>query len=221
MLGFPSALNLSAQSQQPTHLRAPQLKQLEAESIHILREALAEADHPLMLYAMDVNSAVMLHLARKAFYPAPPPFQLLHVDTRWEFQEMYRFRDHIAQTSGMDLLAHINPDAIAKNINPFDHGAFLHTAIPKTEGLRQALDKYQFNVVLCGARRDENRPGTCIFSLLSAIHQGDSENQHPELWSLYYTRKSKGERIYVSPLSTWTELDIWQYMTLPPKKRTS
>ena len=212
LLGFSSALNLSAQSQHCAPARAPHLKHLEAESIHILREAVAQANNPVMLYTMDTNSSVMLRLAHKAFFPAPPPFKLLHIDTRWKFREMYRFRDHMAQASGMDLLVHINPDAIAKNINPFDHGPSLHTDITETAGQRQALDKYQFDVVFGGARPDVDRSGACIFSLRSAIHRGDPKNQRPELWSLCNTREAKGEFIHVSPLSNWTELDVWQYI---------
>jgi len=220
LLGYPSALNLSAQQetqqhqQNPKAPRAPHLKRLEAESIHILREAVAEADNPVMLYSVGKDSSVMLHLARKAFYPAAPPFQLLHIDTRWKFQEMYRFRDHMAQTSGMDLLVHINPESIAKNINPFDHGSALHTDITKTVGLKQALDKYKFDVAFGGARRDEekSRAKERIFSFRTATHRWDPKNQRPELWSLYNTRKTKGESIRVFPLSNWTELDIWQYI---------
>ena len=192
----------------------PHLHQLEAESIHILREAVAEAENPAMLYSVGKDSSVMLHLARKAFYPAPPPFPLLHVDTRWKFQEMYLFRDHMAQSSGMDLLVHINPEAISKNINPFDHGSALHTDITKTEGLKQALDHYKFDVVFGGARRDEekSRAKERIFSFRSAAHRWNPKQQRPELWSLYNTRKGKGESIRVFPLSNWTELDIWQYI---------
>ena len=192
----------------------PHLHRLEAESIHILREAVAEAENPAMLYSVGKDSSVMLHLARKAFYPAPPPFPLLHVDTRWKFQEMYLFRDHMAQSSGMDLRVHINPEAISKNINPFDHGSALHTDITKTEGLKQALDQYKFDVVFGGARRDEekSRAKERILSFRSATHRWNPKQQRPELWNLYNTRKSKGESIRVFPLSNWTELDIWQYI---------
>ena len=198
----------------PTGPLTPHLKRLESESIHIIREAVAEADHPVMLYSIGKDSAVMLHLARKAFYPAPPPFPLMHVDTRWKFQEMYLFRDHMAQQSGMDLLVHINPDAISKDINPFDHGSAMHTDITKTEGLKQALDKYQFDVIFGGARRDEekSRAKERIFSFRSQSHQWDPKQQRPELWNLFNTRKNKGESIRVFPLSNWTELDIWQYI---------
>lgn len=192
----------------------PHLARLEAESIHIIREAVAEAENPVMLYSVGKDSSVMLHLARKAFYPAPPPFPLMHVDTRWKFQEMYLFRDHMARVSGMDLLVHINPEAIAKDINPFDHGSALHTDITKTEGLKQALDKYKFDVVFGGARRDEekSRAKERIFSFRSTTHRWDPKQQRPELWNLYNTKKSQGESIRVFPLSNWTELDIWQYI---------
>lgn len=206
-------LELSVASTQRTAV-TPHLKRLEAESIDIIREAVAEAENPVMLYSVGKDSSVMLHLARKAFYPAPPPFQLMHVDTRWKFQEMYLFRDHMAEVSGMDLLVHVNPDAIAKDINPFDHGSALHTDITKTEGLKQALDKYKFDVVFGGARRDEekSRAKERIFSFRSQTHRWDPKQQRPELWNLYNTRKNRGESIRVFPLSNWTELDIWQYI---------
>lgn len=192
----------------------PHLRHLEAESIHIIREAVAEAENPVMLYSVGKDSSVMLHLARKAFYPAPPPFALLHVDTRWKFREMYRFRDHMAQASGMQLLVHINPDAIARDINPFDHGSAMHTDVTKTEGLKQALDQHRFDVVFGGARRDEekSRAKERIFSLRSASHRWDPKQQRPELWNLFNTRTKPGESIRVFPLSNWTELDIWQYI---------
>ncbi len=192
----------------------PHLKRLEAESIHILREAVAEAQNPVMMYSIGKDSSVMLHLARKAFYPAAPPFPLLHIDTRWKFQEMYLFRDFIARESGMDLLVHTNPEAIEKDINPFDHGSVLHTEITKTEGLKQALDHYKFDVIFGGARRDEekSRAKERIFSFRTSTHRWDPKNQRPELWNLYQTRKSPGESIRVFPLSNWTELDIWQYV---------
>lgn len=193
---------------------APHLHRLEAESIHIIREAVAEADNPVMLYSVGKDSSVMLHLARKAFYPAPPPFALLHVDTRWKFQEMYLFRDHMARVSGMELLVHTNPAAIAQDINPFDHGSAVHTDITKTEGLKQALDQHRFDVVFGGARRDEekSRAKERIFSLRSPTHRWDPKQQRPELWQLYNTRRKAGESIRVFPLSNWTELDIWQYI---------
>jgi len=216
LLAYPTVLDLSTQAPRtsPIKTSAKHLNRLEAESIHIIREAVAEAENPVMMYSVGKDSSVMLHLARKAFYPAPPPFALLHVDTRWKFQEMYQFRDHIAQTSGMDLLVHINPEAIDKNINPFDHGSSLHTDITKTEGLKQALDKYKFDVIFGGARRDEekSRAKERIFSFRTATHRWDPKNQRPELWNLYNTRKNPGESIRVFPLSNWTELDIWQYI---------
>lgn len=193
---------------------SPHLRRLEAESIHILREATAEAQNPVMMYSIGKDSGVMLHLARKAFYPAPPPFPLLHIDTRWKFQEMYLFRDHMARVSGMELLIHINPEAIEKDINPFDHGSALHTDITKTEALKQALDHYKFDVIFGGARRDEekSRAKERVFSFRTATHRWDPKNQRPELWNLYNTRKHPNESIRVFPLSNWTELDIWQYI---------
>ncbi|WP_241048182.1 sulfate adenylyltransferase subunit CysD [Achromobacter xylosoxidans] len=192
----------------------PHLQRLEAESIHIIREAVAEAANPAMLYSVGKDSSVMLHLARKAFYPAPPPFPLLHVDTRWKFQEMYLFRDQMAKESGMDLIVHVNPEAIAKNINPFDHGSALHTDITKTEGLKQALDKFKFDVVFGGARRDEekSRAKERIFSFRTRSHRWDPKSQRPELWNLYNARKGPGESLRVFPLSNWTEMDIWHYI---------
>jgi len=210
---LPKGLRLMHNTKQRL-VASPHLKRLENESIHILREAVAEAQNPVMMYSIGKDSGVMLHLARKAFYPAPPPFPLLHVDTRWKFQEMYQFRDFMARESGMDLLVHTNPEAIEKNINPFDHGSALHTDITKTEGLKQALDHYKFDVVFGGARRDEekSRAKERVFSFRTATHQWDPKNQRPELWNLYNTRKSLGESIRVFPLSNWTELDIWQYI---------
>lgn len=208
----PTGLSLNGNAK-PDLAPSPHLKRLEAESIHILREAVAEAQNPVMMYSIGKDSGVMLHLARKAFYPAPPPFPLLHIDTRWKFQEMYLFRDFMARESGMDLLVHTNPEAIEKNINPFDHGSALHTDITKTEALKQALDHYKFDVVFGGARRDEekSRAKERVFSFRSATHRWDPKNQRPELWNLYNTRKSADESIRVFPLSNWTELDIWQY----------
>ncbi len=189
------------------------LDRLEAESIHILREVVAEATKPVMLYSVGKDSAVMLHLARKAFYPAPPPFPLLHVDTTWKFRAMYELRDRMAMQAGMEMIVHRNPDAEARGINPFDHGA-LHTDLWKTEGLKQALDKYQFDAAFGGARRDEEkaRAKERVFSFRSATHRWDPKNQRPELWNLYNAHKAKGESIRVFPLSNWTELDIWQYI---------
>ncbi len=210
---LPAGLSLRG-NVKPDLSPSPHLKRLEAESIHILREAVAEAQNPVMMYSIGKDSGVMLHLARKAFYPAPPPFPLLHVDTRWKFQEMYMFRDFMARESGMDLLVHTNPEAIEKNINPFDHGSALHTDITKTEGLKQALDHYKFDVVFGGARRDEekSRAKERVFSFRTSTHRWDPKNQRPELWSLYNTRKRPDESIRVFPLSNWTELDIWQYI---------
>ena len=191
------------------------LQRLEAESIHILREVVANSENPVMLYSVGKDSAVMLHLAKKAFFPSPPPFPLLHVDTTWKFQAMYQLRQKAADDAGMQLLVHQNPEALAKAINPFDHGA-LHTDMWKTEGLKQALDKHQFDVAFGGARRDEekSRAKERVFSFRSANHQWDPKNQRPELWKLYNARKAKGESIRVFPLSNWTELDIWQYIHL-------
>lgn len=198
----------------PTHRISPHLRHLEAESIHILREAVSEARNPVLLYSIGKDSSVLLHLARKAFYPGTPPFPLLHVDTRWKFQEMYRFRDFVAGESGMELLVHTNPDAVERNINPFDHGSALYTDITKTEGLKQALDRHGFDVVMGGARRDEekSRAKERVFSFRTATHRWDPKSQRPELWNLYNTRKGPGEGIRVFPISNWTELDIWQYI---------
>ena len=191
------------------------LERLEAESIHIMREVVAETERPVMLYSIGKVSAVMLHLARKAFHPAIPPFPLLHVDTTWKFKDMYAMRDRMAAESGMQLLVYINPEAKAKGINPFDHGG-LHTDMWKTEGLKQALDKYRFDAAFGGARRDEekSRAKERVFSFRSANHRWDPKQQRPELWNIYNARKAKGESIRVFPLSNWTELDIWQYIHL-------
>lgn len=192
------------------------LQRLEAESIHIMREVVAEAENPVMMYSIGKDSAVMLHLARKAFYPAPPPFPLLHVDTRWKFRDMYAMRDRMAQELGMKLLVHINPEGIEKDVNPFTHGSALHTDIMKTEGLKQALNKHGFDAAFGGARRDEekSRAKERVFSFRTAQHQWDPKNQRPELWKVYNARKHNGESIRVFPLSNWTELDIWQYIYL-------
>src|ERR1700754_4179820 len=189
------------------------LQRLESESIHIMREVVAQAERPVMLYSIGKDSAVMLHLARKAFYPAPPPFPLLHVDTTWKFRDMYALRDKAAREAGMELLVHRNPEAEQRGINPFDHGA-LHTDLWKTEGLKQALDHYGFDAAFGGARRDEekSRAKERVFSFRSASHRWDPKNQRPELWSLYNTRKAPGESIRVFPISNWTELDIWAYI---------
>ncbi len=191
------------------------LERLEAESIHILREVVAEAERPVMLYSVGKDSAVMLHLARKAFFPSPPPFPLLHVDTTWKFKAMYALRDQMARESGMELLVHHNAEALERGINPSDHGP-LHTDMWKTEGLKQALDHYGFDAAFGGARRDEekSRAKERIFSFRTASHGWDPKNQRPELWNLYNARKSKGESIRIFPISNWTELDIWQYIRL-------
>ena len=189
------------------------LNYLEAEAIHIIREMISESENPVMLYSIGKDSAVMLHLIKKAFYPSIPPFPLLHIDTTWKFQEMYKFRDKIAKDVNMDLIVYQNPEAKKKGINPFDHGT-LHTDLWKTEGLKQALNKYNFDSALIGARRDEekSRAKERVFSFRSQHHNWNSKKQRPELWSLYNTRKSEGESIRVFPLSNWTELDIWQYI---------
>ena len=191
------------------------LQRLEAESIHILREVAAETEKPVMLYSIGKDSAVMLHLARKAFYPSPPPFPLLHVDTTWKFRAMYELRERAAREAGMELLVYQNPEAKARGINPFDHGS-LHTDMWKTEGLKQALDLYGFDAAFGGARRDEekSRAKERIFSFRSANHRWDPKNQRPELWRLYNAKKAKGESIRIFPISNWTELDIWQYIHL-------
>lgn len=190
------------------------LQRLEAESIHIMREVVADADNPVMLYSVGKDSAVMLHLARKAFFPANPPFPLLHVDTTWKFQEMYRFRDNITKELGFELLTHVNQEGVDKGVNPFSHGSALHTDIMKTEALKQALDKHGFDVAFGGARRDEERSRAKerVFSFRTAQHRWEPKNQRPELWNLYNTRKQPGESIRVFPISNWTELDIWQYI---------
>ena len=194
-----------------THLR-----QLEAESIHIMREVAAEFENPVMLYSIGKDSSVMLRLALKAFYPAKPPFPLLHVDTTWKFREMIAFRDRMAQEYGLDLLIHVNEEGVRQGIGPFSHGSALHTDVMKTEGLKQALDKYKFDAAFGGARRDEekSRAKERIFSFRTTTHRWDPKNQRPELWNLYNTRVRPGESIRVFPLSNWTELDVWQYIHL-------
>ena len=194
--------------------RLSHLERLEAESIHIIREVAAECRNPVMLYSIGKDSSVMLHLARKAFFPSRPPFPLLHVDTTWKFRAMYELRDRMARESGQELIVHRNPEAVRLGINPFTHGSALHTDVWKTQGLKQALDKYSFDLAFGGARRDEekSRAKERVFSFRSAQHQWDPKNQRPELWRLYNARKNKGESIRVFPLSNWTELDIWQYI---------
>ena len=190
------------------------LAHLEAEAIHIMREVVAEADKPVMLYSIGKDSSVMLHLAVKAFHPAKPPFPLLHVDTTWKFRDMYEFRDRRTKELGLDLIVHVNPDGVKMNINPFVHGSTIHTNIMKTQGLKQALDQYGFDAAFGGARRDEekSRAKERIFSFRSAQHSWDPKNQRPELWRVYNCRKHQRESIRVFPLSNWTELDVWQYI---------
>jgi sulfate adenylyltransferase subunit 2 len=192
------------------------LQSLEAESIHIMREVVAECENPVMLYSIGKDSAVMLHVAMKAFYPSKPPFPLLHVDTTWKFREMIEFRDQMAQKLGLKLLVHINSDGLAKGINPFTHGSLIHTDVMKTQSLKQALEKYAFDAAFGGARRDEekSRAKERIFSFRSDQHRWDPKRQRPELWRLYNARKNKGESFRVFPLSNWTELDVWQYIYL-------
>ena len=190
------------------------LERLEAEAIHIMREVVAEAENPVMLYSVGKDSSVMLHLAQKAFHPSPPPFPLMHIDTTWKFREMYEFRDRVAAESDMELIVHVNQEGVDQGIGPFSHGSSVHTDVMKTVALKQALDKHKFDVAFGGARRDEekSRAKERIFSFRTASHRWDPKNQRPELWKLYNTRKAKGESIRVFPLSNWTELDIWQYI---------
>src|SRR5688500_15818523 len=192
------------------------LEQLEAEAIHILREVVATADNPVMLYSIGKDSSVMLRLAMKAIYPAKPPFPLLHVDTKWKFRDMYAFRDRMVSELGLRLIVHVNEEGIRKGINPFIHGSAVHTDVMKTEGLKQALDKHGFDAAIGGARRDEekSRAKERVFSFRSAQHRWDPKRQRPELWRQYNARKNKGESLRVFPLSNWTELDIWQYIYL-------
>jgi len=196
--------------------RLTHLRQLESESIYIFREVVAEFNNPTMLYSIGKDSSVMLHLAKKAFFPGTPPFPLLHVDTTWKFREMIEFRDKVAKESGMELITYTNPDGLKMNINPFEHGSKIHTDVMKTEALKQALDKYGFDAALGGARRDEEstRAKERVFSFRTDKHRWDPKNQRPELWNLYNTRIKKGESIRVFPISNWTELDIWQYIYL-------
>jgi sulfate adenylyltransferase subunit 2 len=192
------------------------LQRLEAESIHIMREVVAECDNPVMLYSIGKDSSVMLHLAMKAFYPALPPFPLMHIDTTWKFREMYAFRDATAKKTGMNLIVHVNQEGLRQGINPFTHGSRVHTDIMKTESLKQALNRYSFDAAFGGARRDEekSRAKERVFSFRSAQHRWDPKQQRPELWSVYNSRKHRGESIRVFPLSNWTELDVWQYIYL-------
>jgi sulfate adenylyltransferase subunit 2 len=199
---------------QPESFCMSHLEMLEAEAIHIIREVAAEFRHPVMLYSIGKDSSVMLHLARKAFYPSPPPFPLLHVDTTWKFKAMYEFRDRIAAEAGMDLIVHINQAGVDQGIGPFSHGSRVHTDVMKTQALKQALDQYGFDAAFGGARRDEERSRAKerVFSFRDRNHAWDPKNQRPELWNLYNGRVHKGESIRVFPLSNWTELDIWQYI---------
>ena len=192
------------------------LQRLEAEAIHIMREVVAEAENPVMLYSVGKDSSVMLHLAMKAFYPAKPPFPIMHIDTMWKFSEMIEFRDKMAQDLGLELIVHINPEGKEMGMNPFEHGSSTHTDVMKTQGLKQALDKHGFDVAFGGARRDEekSRAKERIFSFRNENHHWDPKRQRPELWNVYNARKNQGESIRVFPLSNWTELDIWQYIHL-------
>jgi len=192
------------------------LERLEAESIQIMREVVAEAENPVMLYSIGKDSSAMLHLAMKAFYPAKPPFPLLHVDTTWKFREMYAFRDATVARLGVDLIIHVNEEGVTAGINPITHGSAVHTDVMKTQALKQALDRYGFDVAFGGARRDEeaSRAKERVFSFRSSTHRWDPKNQRPELWRLYNARKHRGESIRVFPLSNWTELDVWQYIYL-------
>ena len=212
---------MSAPTASPNHpaaglARRTHLQQLEAESIHILREVVAEAENPVMLYSIGKDSTVMLHLAMKAFHPAPPPFPLLHIDSTWEFRDMYALRDGIAQRYGVQMLVHHNPEAMALGINPFEHGSQVHTDMWRTRGLKQALEQHRFDAAFGGGRRDEekSRAKERIFSFRTAQHRWDPKNQRPELWHLYNARKNRGESLRVFPISNWTELDVWQYIHL-------
>jgi sulfate adenylyltransferase subunit 2 len=199
----------------PGGLRAlTHLDRLEAEAVHIMREAVAEAERPVMLYSLGKDSSVLLHLARKAFFPSRLPFPLLHVDTTWKFRDMYRFRERVVEEYDLDVIVHRNLECIERGINPFDHGSAMHTHLWKTEGLKQALDAHGFDVAFGGARRDEekSRAKERVFSVRSAAHQWDPKRQRPELWSLYNVRRGAGETLRVFPLSNWTELDVWEYI---------
>lgn len=196
--------------------RLTHLQRLEAEAIQIMREAVSESDNPAMLYSIGKDSSVMLHLARKAFFPSTPPFPLVHVDTTWKFSAMYAFRDAMAKEAGMDLIVHQNPECVERGINPFDHGSALHTDMWKTAGLKQVIDKHKFDLCFGGARRDEekSRAKERVFSIRSPQHQWDPKRQRPELWQIYNGRRSPGETLRVFPISNWTELDVWQYIHL-------
>jgi sulfate adenylyltransferase subunit 2 len=206
----------TAGSQTPSRSRLTHLQRLEAESIHVLRETVAECERPVMLYSVGKDSAVMLRLAQKAFFPSPPPFPLMHVDTTWKFRAMYELRDRMAAEAGMELLVYQNPECVKRGINPFEHGSALHTDLWKTEGLKQALGLHGFDAAFGGARRDEekSRAKERVFSIRSAQHRWDPKQQRPELWRLYNARRAPGESVRVFPLSNWTELDVWQYIHL-------
>ena len=199
-----------------TDYKLTHLKQLEAESIHIIREVAAEFENPVMLYSIGKDSAVMLHLTMKAFYPAPPPFRMMHIDTTWKFKEMIAFRDKMVKELGLDLIVHTNQDGVEQGIGPFTHGSKKHTDVMKTDGLKQGLNKYQFDAAFGGARRDEekSRAKERVYSFRDKNHRWDPKNQRPELWNIYNGKIDKGESIRVFPLSNWTELDIWQYIHL-------
>jgi sulfate adenylyltransferase subunit 2 len=207
---------LTTQVKAPVSSPLTHLQRLEAESIHIMRETIAEAENPVMLYSIGKDSSVMLHLAMKAFYPSPPPFPLMHVDTTWKFREMYAFRERMVAELGLELIVHKNPECVQREINPFTHGSAVHTDMWKTEGLKQALDEHGFDAAFGGARRDEekSRAKERVFSMRSAAHRWDPKLQRPELWRLYNGRKHPGESVRVFPLSNWTELDVWQYIHL-------
>lgn len=211
MTADPRTMELLESVERFTHL-----KRLEAEAIHIMREVAAECENPVMLYSVGKDSSVMLHLALKAFYPSKPPFPLMHVDTTWKFSEMITFREELTTKLGLDLIVHINQEGVAQGVGPFSHGSSVHTDIMKTQGLKQALDKHNFDAAFGGARRDEekSRAKERIFSFRSAQHRWDPKNQRPELWNVYNTRIHKGESTRVFPLSNWTELDVWQYIYL-------
>jgi sulfate adenylyltransferase subunit 2 len=216
---MPSQTNPNVETESnlnPTMLPLTHLRQLEAESIHIIREVAAEFENPVMLYSIGKDSSVMLHLARKAFYPGKIPFPLMHVDTTWKFREMIEFRDKMAQECGFELIIHVNEEGVKQGISPFTHGSALHTDVMKTEGLKQALNKFKFDAAFGGARRDEekSRAKERIFSFRTDTHRWDPKSQRPELWNLYNARVKPGESIRAFPLSNWTELDIWQYITL-------
>ncbi len=215
-LAIPPASGESREATGLSPTRLTHLQRLEAEAIHVMREVVAEAERPVMLYSVGKDSAVMLHLAMKAFYPSKPPFPLLHVDTTWKFKEMIAFRDRMAKDLGLDLLVHTNQDGLAAGVGPFTHGSAVHTDVMKTQALKQALDKHGFDAAFGGARRDEekSRAKERIFSFRSAAHRWDPKAQRPELWRLYNARHARGESIRVFPLSNWTELDIWQYIHL-------